>query len=130
MANTINKYFTTIGPSLAVNMTDPLLYNGPIINHLLNDVFYVKNDELYKILFDIDIMKSSPIEHVKSRILKDAFICLITQLKCVLNLSFSTGTFPDDWENVTITPLKEFQNFTPFILSAKVSRITHYIVYS
>ena len=126
MANTINKYFTTIGPSLAVNMTDPLLYNGPIINHVLNDVFYVKNDELYKILFDIDIMKSSPIEHVKSRILKDAFICLITQLKCVLNLSFSTGTFPDDWENVTITPLKEFQRKLPIIDLQIILKVMNY----
>ena len=126
MANTINKYFTTIGPSLAVNMTDPWLYNGPIINHVLNDVFYVKNDELYKILFDIDIMKSSPIEHVKSRILKDAFIYLITQLKCVLNLSFSTGTFPDDWENVTITPLKEFQRKLPIIDLQIILKVMNY----
>ena len=62
MANTMNNYFTTIWPSLAANMTDPWVYNGRIHNDILNDIFHVENDELYKLVCDNDITMSCAIE--------------------------------------------------------------------
>ena len=66
MANTLNSYFTTIGPSLAANMTDPWVYNGPNINHTLIDTFHVNSDELLELLNDIDCTKSSAIPYISS----------------------------------------------------------------
>ena len=77
MTNTINHYFTTIGPSLAANMIDPWAYTGLNIDLTLYDTFHVENDELLKILCDIYCTKSSAVEHVNSNVLKDAFICLV-----------------------------------------------------
>ena len=112
MANTINNYFTTIGPSLAANMNDPRVYAGPNINHVLNDTFHVNTDELLKILGDIDCTKSSAIDHVNSKVLKDALICLVDQFKYLLNLSFRTGVFPEDWKKAQITPLPKDGDLT------------------
>ena len=41
MANTMNNYFTTIGPSLASNMNDPWVYSGPTLLYSLHDNFNV-----------------------------------------------------------------------------------------
>ena len=43
MANILNSYFTTIGPSLAASINDPWVYNGPILNCTLNEIFHVEN---------------------------------------------------------------------------------------
>ena len=112
MANTLNHFFTTIGPSLACNMNDPWAYAGPNIDLTLNDTFYVETNELLKILGDIDCTKSSAIAHVNSRVLKDALICLIDQFKHLLNLSFRLGIFPNDWKKALITPLPKDGDLT------------------
>ena len=112
MANTLNSYFTTIGPSLAANMTDPWAYNRPNINHTLIDTFHVNSDELLELLNEIDCTKSSAIPYVSSRVLKDAFICLVDQFAYVLNLSFKTTIFPDEWKIAQITPLPKDGDLT------------------
>ena len=58
-----------------------------------------------KLLREIDITTSSAIEYLSSKTLKDAFICLIDQLRFLLNLSFNTGIFPDEWKMAQIKPL-------------------------
>ena len=52
------------------------------------------------------------IEHVNSRTLKDAFICLIDQSKYLLDLFFRLGTFLDDWKKAQITPLPKDGDLT------------------
>ena len=105
MANVLNNYFTTIGPSLASNMTDPWLYNGHVFDCILFDDFHIEREELLKLLREIDITKSSAIDNISSRVMKDALIILIDQFKYILNLSFSTGIFPNSWKIAQITPL-------------------------
>ena len=112
MANTLNNYFTTIGPSLAANMNDPWVYDGPIINHTMIDTFHVNTVELLEILNDIDCTKSSAIPYINSRVLKDALICLVDQFAFILNLSFETSIFPDDWKIAQITPLAKDGDLT------------------
>ena len=136
MADTLNKYFTNIGPSLATNMRDPWYYAGNIINTMLEDDFSIDNDELLKLLQDIDVTKSSAIEFLSSNILKDAFICLITQLTFIFNLSFNTGIFPDDWKMAQITPLPkdgdltQCNNYRPISLLPLPGKIAEKIVHN
>ena len=46
--------------------------------------YHMANDELLTILKEIKISKSSAIEHLSSRLLKDALMCLIEQSKYIL----------------------------------------------
>ena len=71
----------------------------------------MENDELLKLLKNI-ITKSSAIDYLSSNILKDDFTCLINQLTFLFNLSFNTGTFPDDWKMAQITPLPKDGDLT------------------
>ena len=54
---------------------------------------------------EIDTSKSSGINFLSSKILKDAFMVLITQLVYLFNLSLSKSEFPSEWKNATIIPL-------------------------
>ena len=112
MANVLNNYFTTIGPSLASNMTDPWLYNGYVFDCILFDDFHIESDELLKLLREIDITKSSAIDNISSRVMKDALIILIDQFKYILNLSFTSGIFPSSWKIAQITPLPKEGDLT------------------
>ena len=112
MANTINHYFSMIGPSLAANINDPWVSTGPRIDVILNDTFHVETNELLKILRDIDCTKSSSVEHINSNVLKDALVCLIEKFKHLLNLSFRTGIFLDEWKKAQITPLPKDRDLT------------------
>ena len=79
---------------------------------MLIDNFHVENDELLKLLHDIDITKSSAMEYLSSKVLKDALVCLIDQFKFILNLSFDKGIFPDSWKMAQITPLPKDGDLT------------------
>ena len=64
-------------------------------------------EELLKLCKDININKSSALDYLSARILKDAFIVLIDKLVICFNLSFTKGYFPDEWKLAKITPLHE-----------------------
>ena len=136
MANILNEYFTNIGPSLAANMKDPWAYDGNIFDCTLQDNFYVQNDELHDLLQNIDITKSSAIDHISSKVMKDALITLIDQFKFVLNLSFATGSFPNSWKRAQITPLPKegdltcCNNYRPISLLPLPGKIAEKIVHS
>ena len=136
MADTLNKYFPTIGPSLAVNLQDPWFYNGNLTNFTLDEKFNIENEELLTILQDIDITKSSAIEFLSSKILKDALICLIEEFKFLLNLSFSSGIFYDACKKGQIIPLPKdgdltlCNNYRPISLLPLPGKITEKIVHT
>ena len=54
---------------------------------------------------EIEISKSSGINFLSSRILKDAFMVIIPQLVYMFNLSLLDSEFPSEWKNETIIPL-------------------------
>ena len=136
MADTLNNYFTTIGPSLAASMNDPWVYSGPVLDTKLHVLFHVEIDELLKLLQDIDITKSSAIEYISSKILKDALITLVNEFKFILNLSYKKGIFPDKWKIAQITPLPKdgdlslCNNYRPISLLPLPGKIAEKIVHT
>ena len=136
MANKMNNYFTTIGPSLAANMNDPWVYSGPLVDFELNNIFHVERVELLKIIQDIDITKSSAIEFISSKILKDALITLVEEFRYILNLSFRQSVFPDKWKIAQITPLPKdgdpslCNNYRPISLLPLPGKIAEKIVHT
>ena len=68
--------------------------------------------EVRKLCLQIDITKSSAIPGLSSKILKDAFLCLIPQITFIFNLSFSTQIFPDAWKLTNVIPLPKEGDLT------------------
>ena len=62
--------------------------------------------DVLKICSQIDSSKSSAIDNLSTRVIKDSFICLYKQLTHLINLSFKTGNIPKAWKYAKITPLQ------------------------
>ena len=82
---------------------------GPSTNTTFN-LSNVEMWELKKVLTDIDCGKSSNVQQLSARILKDAFQALPNVLLHIMNLSIATAVFPSDWKLATIIPLEKTNN--------------------
>ena len=114
-AEHINNYFSTIGEKLAEvlptggqypNERNP--YGTPANNKdLLVPLTYM---EFMKYIKKINIKKSSSIKHIKTYVIKDAFLCIPEVLLCLYNKCMSTSTFPAKWKAGTVVPLPKKPN--------------------
>ena len=135
----INDFFTSIGAKL-VNENPKMKqdYNLPVINDNVElfQLQEVNMDQLMSLLKQIKIYKSSGIDNVSSRILKDALINLNEQLLFLINLSINNNRFPSEWKKGTVIPLPKVSNPTnvgdlrPITLLPIPSKIIEKLVYS
>ena len=67
-------------------------------------------DDVHKLVKQICLFKASGIDHLSTKVLKDAFLILTDQITYMFNLSLGNGTFPDAWKRATIIPLQKEGN--------------------
>lgn len=69
---------------------------------------------MYKLVKKIKIYKSSAIDNISSRLLKDAFEVLIPQITYLFNKTVNTSTFSQKWKiaKVILISTKETTNKT------------------
>ena len=85
---------------------------------------------------DIKISKSSGLDGISSRVLRDAFRVIIPELVFMFNLSFSTGLFPDTWKQATVIPLykggnsKDVSNYRPVSLLPLPGKLIEKVAHS
>ena len=91
-ATFINKYFTEIGPKLAENLNDPWVPQGEESTVEITNI-RVSTDKVLKVCKAIDISKSSAVDGLSSKILKDAFVAIVHKLTRLFNLSLTHGKF-------------------------------------
>ena len=120
-ANCINSFFSNIGAQLSKNNNAPWKFYGQSVEvecpRLRTDF-----EEVLSLCKKINIVKSSGIDDVASKIFKCAFMVLIPQLVYLFNLSFETNLFPNKWKQATVVPLfksgdrSEVSNYRPISL--------------
>ena len=98
--------FANIGPKLAENFSKPWHYTGERTNLRLDDII-IGVDDVIKLSKESDITKSSAIENVSSRIIKDAFLAIPGKVCQLFNASIAQGVFPSEWKYATIVPLQK-----------------------
>ena len=67
-------------------------------------------NEVLKSCKEIDVNKSSSIQNVSCKALKDAFVGQIDRFCYLVKQIFTTGLFPDAWKTANITPLQKDGN--------------------
>ena len=70
----------------------------------------IQVDELRKEVLNINVFKSSGIDNVASKTLKDAFPILKEQFLHILNKSIELNKFLEDWKKATLIPLLKINN--------------------
>ena len=110
-ADFINDFFSNVGENLASNFRAPWSYKGPESDVVMDNI-QTDLREVLSLINEIDINKSSAIEYLSSRILKDAFTVIPDILLQIFNASLASGLVPNSWKKATVIPLKKCGNST------------------
>ena len=137
-ANYINKFFANIGPKLAEEHNSAHKYMDSLPSNSDNNISEISTDyeEVHDICKGINTSKSSAINLLSSKVLKDAFLVLLVQLVYLFNLSLSTKTFPPKWKQATVVPLfkggdkSEVGNYRPISLLPLPGKLLERIVHN
>ena len=105
-AEFLNNYYVNIGPTLAQNHQK--LWDESRCNIETDSAFsfsWINENELKKQIKDIKITKSSAVDGLSTRLLKDAFETITLELTYMYNNCLQNGIFPICWGISLVTPI-------------------------
>ena len=103
----VNEFFTNIGPNLAQQFNNTWTDDLPQTEHCMLNEFVFSERDVTDVIKEIDVNKSSSIENMSARVLKDAFEYLLPQLTYMFNCSLKMNSFPNAWKKATVVPLQK-----------------------
>ena len=137
-ANNFNKYFTTVGNTLAANL--PQTGNDPIelIESNPDNFFCVPATpaEINNIILHSKSKKSTGFDNIDSYIVKQIAPQIVNQLADIFNKSFLTGIVPSKLKIAKVIPLYKakdpalFSNYRPISLLPVFSKILERLMYN
>ena len=100
----INEYFANIGNRLADKFSGDWHSLMETLEVELGDINFTEKDVI-KMCQNIDIGKSSALDNLSSKVLKDAFLAAPQVLTHCFKKSVETGVFPMAWKRALVVPL-------------------------
>ena len=101
-----NDYFSNIGSTLVSKCEEPTgNYGAEELCHEVLPQIDTSEDELLKLIKELNIYKSSAIEIFSSKVLKVAFQLQLTRLVRIFNISLINGCIPDSWKCAMVIQL-------------------------
>ena len=91
--------------------------------------------EVFKLIKEINISKSSGIENISSLIIKEAFRAILPQVTFMYNLSVRSSCFPDAWKKALVVPIPKegnstkVQNYRPISLLPLPGKILEKLIH-
>ena len=114
-------------------------YDGITSEIIMGDIGTDVN-EINKLCKEININKSSSINHLSSEIIRDAFMAIPSKVVELFNSSFNLGEIPEEWKIAKVTPLpiagnsKDVRNLRPVSIlhlpSKLIQKIVHDRIYN
>ena len=136
----INEFFSSVGIDLLNklgNVPQVTPFGEPSTrSHEVTPDTVITYSEVMLLVRNIEIHKSSGIDNVSARVLKDALIILCPQLTAIINCSLHTVNFPAAWSTAKVVPLpktgelKNIGNWRPISLLPAPSKIMERIIYT
>ena len=139
IVETFCQYFSSVGPSLAKKISP--------VNHsftsFLSDnsnspitILPTNQFELYNICRAFKLKKSSGYDNIPMHIIKKSFDIICQPLVNLINLSLTTGIFPDKLKIAKVIPIYKmgdndcFANYRPISLLANFSKFFEKVMYN
>ena len=69
------------------------------------DFDFITEEEVKKLINNIDLSKSAAMGNLSTRLLRDAFRCLTLELTYIYKTCIESGVFPDLWGIGVLTPI-------------------------
>ena len=110
----MNKYFVNIGQELAdkLPVTNFEVNRNEMCGSQLSSFDELTRDELFKILKEISLSKSSGLDQISTRLLVDAFYGIPDILVTFYSFSLKHGQIPDCFKIAKVTPLPKKGDIT------------------
>ena len=96
----------------------------------------IRETDVYKVVKEINVSKSSGLDGISSFIIKEAFQILIREVTIMMNLSVETSIFPSVWKEALVIPipksgnLTQVKNYRPISLLPIPGKILEKLVHS
>ena len=151
VANFINTYFVNVGNQVPGSDTHNTITENkipqPIENQKIDmedkkeitedfSLEQISNEQVLKLVKDINITKSSGISDLSSKLLKEAFKALSKYLTFLFNLSIGNLQYPGDWKKALVIPipkqgdLRKVTNYRPISLLPLPGKILEKLVHA
>ena len=139
IAETFNKYFSSIGKNLAQNIhPSSKQFNDFLGAPNPNSIFFVSThrEEIFKIVCDLHDKKSSGFDGIDNCLLKSIIIHVVDPIVHIMNLSISTGVVPDNMKIAKVVPVykkgdkSDVNNYRPISLLTSISKVLERIIYN
>lgn len=142
LANHGNKYFVSVGPTLAnaIPAVDTKDYFD-CLHDLYSDIPIVDSFdsitviELETLVKNIDTSKASNILNINNTLFKSCLLSTLPQVCFLFNLVLKTNEIPTDWKTVTIVPLfkvgnaKLISNYRPISLLPQIVKLFEKLIH-
>lgn len=132
-----NKHLAGVGRKLAERFTNTASFTSTLCDVAFEFVHYnITESEVYKLVYEIQIHKSSAIDCLTLKLLKDALKVLFQQLTYIFNRSLQFGVFPSKWKQANAVLLHKGQdkhdvnNYQPISLLPLPGKLLESIIYS
>ena len=133
--NILNTHFSRIGPSLASEIKDTSSNKFPA--EQIFKLAEVSCQEVFYLIQKIPSNKASGLDNISARLLKEASLLVTCILTFVINLSITTGIFPNAWKRARVSQIfkedlkTDPNNYRPLpVVSKLIERIVFIILYS
>ena len=132
IANGFNNFFASIGPNLAKNIPESGAKVSDYINYNASSSFFLEptcSDEIITVIKRFKNKTSSGYDGISMQTVKYISDIIAGPLAYIANLSFQTGTFPDNMKIAKIIPLFKsgdeqiYTNYRPVSLLPQFSKI-------
>ena len=140
IANKFCQYFTKIGPNLASKISPPSKSFREFVNssspELMTKFAPVNLEELFSITNSFKDGKAPGADDIPISVIKKSIDVISDPLLSLINLSLSSGTFPDKLKIAKITPILKtgdaclVQNYRPISVLPAFSKIFERVVYN
>ena len=136
-ADYFNEFFATVGEKMCTNMNFDIQAHPDLTYEVRMECppIEIVEDMIRKLVNGIKTSKSSGIDGINARVLKDALSVLIPQMVDLFKKSIEHGIFPDKWAVSTVVPipksgsLNEIGNWRPINLLPIPGRLLEKIVH-
>lgn len=145
VAETFNQFFVTVAATLVNKLPSG---SGKYGLNFVNDFYrkkgvqpnrfslsQVEEDSVLKLLLKINTSKSTGLDNLPAKFLKDAAPIISKPLTHIINLSIEAGEVPNDMKNARVVPIykknskTEAGNYRPVSILSVVSKIFERIMY-
>jgi len=133
IVNKFNEYFANVGPKLAEKVpSSSLTFKSFLDNQNHYESFFVDpvtEDEVVRELLKIDPTKSTGIDELSPKVIRQIAPLIKKPLVSIFNKSFTTGIIPDKLKRSLITPVCKsedkclFSNYRPVAVLPCFSKI-------